>query len=154
MTPKEKVETYFQFAAKVWPDRDLFDQIIHSDILVTDPPIGAEVRGKENLWQALNVSPDSKEGPGTMNLKSEFVGFYGSEDEGYARWNWHVGGACAAWYGMDVAEDAPYDDPIINEVFIHIKFKDGKISYIREQWDALPVVRRFGANVPTPKQPQ
>ena len=153
MNAADKVAVYYRFAAEERPDRDLFDQIIHDDIQVSDPPIGAGLVGKVAAWEALNVSPELKQGPGTMNLKSWYVGYFGDENEGYGRWNWCMGGAVAPWYGLPLADDPPEDNPILVEVIAHIKFKDGKIIEVCEAWDAVPVLRRFGLDLPVPKPP-
>lgn len=153
MTPAEKVEAYFNMSAKEPADRQLFDEIVHDDVVLTDSPAGVKISGKEAIWQTMDVPVEHKQGPGTMSFHTEFIEYIGDEHQGYASWKFRPAGAFALLWGFSEPVDIAEADAVEASIAIKFVFKEGKIISMDEFWNPIPVIRQFGIDIPEPGIP-
>ena len=152
MTPEDKVRTWLYMQARDAGDRELFDQIVHDDIVVDDEPVGLKLAGKEQVWPGFALTPEEKAGPQSVAFSVEFLGYVGDEQEGFARWSFRPKGTFAAVWGVhDLQIDE--QDALDVDIAVRVRFKEGKIYRINEYWNPVPLMQSFGLNVPSPGVP-
>ena len=153
MTPEEKVKAYFYMNGRDAPDFELFDSIIHDDILQIDAPAGIRVEGKQAVWAGMNIPAEHKQGPDAFAYGADFIDYVGDEQKGFARWWFQPTGKFAfLWGKTDLTLSAEESPEIV--IAVAVEFKDGKIFHLEEYWNPTPLLQKFGFDIPSPGIPQ
>ena len=152
MTPEQKIKAYFFMNSRDAADRALFDRIIHPDIVQIDAPAGIELRGKEAIWQGMNIPPEQKQGPDTFAFASDFIDYVGEGKRGVARWWFQPTGKFGFLWGRGDCIWTRQEAPKI-VIAVAVEFRDGMISHLDEYWNPTPLLQQLGFEVPSPGLP-
>ena len=153
MSPEEKIKTYFHMQSRDKADRVIFDQIVHDDIVVIDSPVGVTTQGKEAVWAVMDIPPEQKSGPDTFSFKADFIEYIGNEQEGFARWSFCPTGNLGFLWGKNSVVFDESASPVIT-IAIRVKFEDGKIIFLDEYWNPVPLLQKLGFDIPSPRIPE